>query len=149
MAPAANGHVHSLELAAAPAAPGSTRHALQDQQHLQEQQQEEHALESITPKQSKFDSLDYEVVENTVYRTDAAARTHLDHIMESGVKWTICFALGKVLGVTLRTCRLSAPAGFQLVVMEVVFCMVHLGANLRACMLSVGSPEGCVLPGSA
>jgi hypothetical protein len=39
--------------------------------------------------------LDYELVENTVYRTDAAGRTHLDHIMEGAVKWTICIILGE------------------------------------------------------
>jgi hypothetical protein len=110
-APAANGHAHSLELAAATAAAASTRHVLHSQHQPQElqlqQEEEEPAAEGPMPnKQSTFDSLDYEVVENTVYRTDAAARTHLDHIMESGVKWTICFALGKLLGVNLRACRL-------------------------------------------
>lgn len=46
-------------------------------------------------KHSKYDSLDYELIENTVYRTDAASRTHLDHIIEGAAKWTICLALGE------------------------------------------------------
>lgn len=97
-APAANGHAHSFDVAAAEAPPppaGSS--AWQPQQPQSQPQAVPNGPEpsSSSYTQSKFDSLDYEVVENTVYRTDAAGRTHLDHIMEAGVKWTICFALGK------------------------------------------------------
>lgn len=100
VAPSANGHTHSFDIAAGPAPPSSS-FAQQEHEPLppdlsEQQQQDGHVQEhSSSYKQSKFNSLDYELVENTVYRTDAAGRTHLDHIMEGGVKWTICFALGE------------------------------------------------------
>jgi hypothetical protein len=105
-APAANGHVQSFDVAAPDATatrpPGSSAWQVPQQQQQQQPQAASASNEpdpstnsSSSYKQSKFDSLDYEVVENTVYRTDAAGRTHLDHIMESGAKWTICFTLGK------------------------------------------------------
>jgi coproporphyrinogen III oxidase-like Fe-S oxidoreductase len=88
--------VHSFDVSAGP------QHLQEQQrQQLQEpgpaQQQQEQANSA---KQSKYESLDFELIENTVYRTDAAARTHLDHIMEGGVKWSICFALGKAAWLT-------------------------------------------------
>lgn len=96
---AANGHVHSFDLAAGP------QH-LQEQEQAHEQgpaqqrQQQPQQEPTGGAKQSKYESLDFELIENTVYRTDAAARTHLDHIMEGGVKWSICFALGEAQEVT-------------------------------------------------
>jgi hypothetical protein len=47
-------------------------------------------------KKPSFESLDYEIAENTVYRTDTASLTDLDHILKSGAKWSMCFALGKL-----------------------------------------------------
>lgn len=87
--------MRSFDVAAAEAAPPpAVSSAWQQPQSLP--QAAPNGLEpSSSYTQSKFDSLDYEVVENTVYRTDAAGRTHLDHITEAGVKWTICFALGR------------------------------------------------------
>eukprot|EP00878_Enallax_costatus_P018981 GHUV01020009.1.p1 GENE.GHUV01020009.1~~GHUV01020009.1.p1 ORF type:complete len:213 (+),score=68.35 GHUV01020009.1:872-1510(+) len=52
------------------------------------------AASTTSSSKPNFESLDYELVENTVYRTDTASQTHLDHIFKSGVKWTLCFALG-------------------------------------------------------
>jgi hypothetical protein len=89
--------VHSFDVAAGPAS-GAPEPAQQEQQQQDEEdlQQPAQAADHVsTQKQSKFDSLDYELVENTVYRTDAAGRTHLDHIMEGAVKWTICIILGE------------------------------------------------------
>jgi hypothetical protein len=47
-------------------------------------------------QRSQFESLDYEVVENTVYRAEYAGTTHLDHIWRSGAKWSMCFFLGEL-----------------------------------------------------
>ena len=46
--------------------------------------------------QYRYESLDYEVAENAVYRADEASQTHFDLILRSGAKWTMCFLLGKV-----------------------------------------------------
>ena len=92
--PPANGHAHSFDVSA------GTQH-LQEQQRQQLQEpgpaQQQQQGPANSAKQSKYESLDFELIENTVYRTDAAARTHLDHIMEGGVKWSICFALGEAV----------------------------------------------------
>ncbi|GBF93681.1 hypothetical protein Rsub_06784 [Raphidocelis subcapitata] len=45
-------------------------------------------------QRSKYESLDYEVVENTVYRAETAARSHLDRIQRSAAKWSMCALLG-------------------------------------------------------
>uniref|UniRef100_A0A383VWF9 Chloride channel protein n=1 Tax=Tetradesmus obliquus TaxID=3088 RepID=A0A383VWF9_TETOB len=62
-----------------------------------------------------FESLDYELVENTVYRTDTAARTHFDHIFKSGAKWTMCFALGVITAAAAFAVNLGVEniSGFK------------------------------------
>ncbi|KAI8468319.1 MAG: chloride channel [Monoraphidium minutum] len=45
-------------------------------------------------QRSRYESLDYEVVENAVYRAEHAGTTHLDRIWRAGAKWSMCFLLG-------------------------------------------------------
>ncbi|KAF8058892.1 CLC-D [Scenedesmus sp. PABB004] len=67
------------------------------------------------PGRPNLESLDYELAENTVYRTDTAARTHLDHITKSGAKWSMCFALGVLTAVAAFAVNLGVEnlAGFK------------------------------------
>lgn len=53
--------------------------------------------------QYSYESLDYEVVDNVVYRADEASCTHFDVIVRGGVKWLMCFLIG----------GLPAPAACQ------------------------------------
>jgi hypothetical protein len=50
-----------------------------------------------------FNSLDYELAENSVYRADTAASGHLDAALQGGVKWSLCLLLGAtvVVGVII------------------------------------------------
>lgn len=42
-----------------------------------------------------FESLDFEEVENTVYRADHATSGSLDSLIYSSAKWGMCFAIGE------------------------------------------------------
>jgi hypothetical protein len=66
--------------------------------------------------QYRYESLDYEVAENTVYRADEASQTHLDLILRSGAKWTMCFLLGKAywLKRCIKTAATHQGQGFVL-----------------------------------
>lgn len=76
-----------------PAHDASTTSSRRASQHTSQQQQDS----QLQQHKKKFESLDYEVVENTVYRADQASQTHLDHISTSAAKWTMCFLLGVCL----------------------------------------------------
>jgi hypothetical protein len=59
------------------------------------------------PESHKFDSLDYEVVENTVYRANQANSSHLETVATGAAKWTMCFFMGErcaALPACLPTC---------------------------------------------
>jgi hypothetical protein len=65
-----------------PSDPGSR--ARTSQQHQQ----------AAAAGQYSYESLDYEVVDNVVYRADEASCTHFDVIARGGVKWLLCFLVG-------------------------------------------------------
>lgn len=46
-------------------------------------------------KKVNFESLDFEEVENTVYRADHATSGSLDSLIFSSAKWGMCFAIGE------------------------------------------------------
>ena len=46
---------------------------------------------------SNFESLDYEEVENTVYRADQAAASSMDSVAYASLKWTICLLIGECM----------------------------------------------------
>ena len=49
-----------------------------------------------------YESLDYEEVENTVYRADQASTTTLGSITYASAKWMVCFLIGKPAGTHPR-----------------------------------------------
>eukprot|EP00879_Flechtneria_rotunda_P004562 GHRR01004817.1.p1 GENE.GHRR01004817.1~~GHRR01004817.1.p1 ORF type:complete len:654 (+),score=198.62 GHRR01004817.1:480-2441(+) len=62
-----------------------------------------------------FESLDYELVENTVYRADTASRTHFDHIFKHGAKWSLLFVLGVITAAAAFAVNLGVEniSGFK------------------------------------
>lgn len=62
-----------------------------------------------------YESLDYEVVENTVYRASQAAQTHVDTIANSAAKWSVCFFLGVVTAAAAFAVNLGVEniSGFK------------------------------------
>lgn len=49
---------------------------------------------AIPAPKVNFESLDFEEVENTVYRADHATSGSLDSLIYSSAKWGMCFAIG-------------------------------------------------------
>mmetsp|Transcript_23545 Transcript_23545/g.51672 ORF Transcript_23545/g.51672 Transcript_23545/m.51672 type:complete len:861 (+) Transcript_23545:337-2919(+) len=66
-------------------------------------------------KAARYESLDYEEVENTVYRADKAAGTTLDSLSYSSLKWIICFLIGVTTALAAFTVNLSVEniSGFK------------------------------------
>ncbi len=42
----------------------------------------------------RYESLDYEEIENTVYRSDKASSSSLDSLLAASSKWLVCFVIG-------------------------------------------------------
>jgi len=126
----ANGHAHAFETAVGGSQPDSSW-----QQAAQQAAQESDEAEGVSRQQSGYDSLDYELIENTVYRTDAAGRTHLDHILEGAAKWTICFALGKDLYTERRQQQLGEALNIH--AKGGMCCMQLVAARLHPAFTSI------------
>jgi hypothetical protein len=50
---------------------------------------------SLLPAGARFESLDYEECDNTVYRSDRAASATMDTVFTAGSKWAVCFLIGR------------------------------------------------------
>lgn len=61
--------------------------------------------------QYSYESLDYEVVDNVVYRADEASCTHFDVIVRGGVKWLMCFLIGGFAFKPAACQQLAAQGG--------------------------------------
>ena len=63
----------------------------------------------------RFESLDYEEFENTVWRADMAARTTMSSILYSSMKWGICLAIGAVTAIAAFVVNLGVEniSGFK------------------------------------
>lgn len=56
----------------------------------------------------RFEGLDYEEVENTVYRADQASSTALDSLSYSFGKWIVCLLIGRIVHAAANVALMHA-----------------------------------------
>ena len=81
------------------------------------------------PPEKPLESLDYEDLDNTVFRSEQASSTPLTSVADSALKWTVCLFVGVVTATAAFTVNLGVEniAGFKfwaaLTVMERSGCV--------------------------